>query len=182
MQATLKTRLLLVIPLLVFGILVFFLAIGFGLEKHQVHPSVLLNKPFPQFQSITLLDEKTFTHEDLKGSFFLVNVWASWCVSCIEEHGLLLKIAASEEVTVVGINYKDTGDDARAWLVRRGNPYEKIIVDEQGELCVDLGVYGAPETFLVDPAGLIRAKQVGVLSHSTWMEDFKPFLTQNGQY
>ena len=181
MHATLKTRLLLVTPLLVFGILVFFLAIGFGLEKHQVHPSELLNKPFPQFKSETLLDKKTISHEDLKGSFFLVNVWASWCVSCVEEHGLLLEIAASEEVTVVGINYKDNNDDAKAWLAQRGNPYEKIIVDEQGELCVDLGVYGAPETFLVDPTGLIRAKQVGVLSRSTWVEDFKPFLTQIGQ-
>lgn len=181
MKATMKTRVLLVIPLLGFGILVFFLAIGFGLERHQVHPSALLNKPFPQFARDSLLSEQTITHEDLKGSFHLVNVWASWCVSCIEEHKLLLEIAASDSVSVVGINYKDNIDDAKTWLAQRGNPYEEIIVDQQGELCVDLGVYGAPETFLVDPKGIIRAKQVGVLTHSSWVEEFQPLLTQLGQ-
>lgn len=178
MHTTTKNRLVQIAPLLGLGILVFFLAIGFGLEKHQVHPSALLNKPFPKFASTTLLGNQSITQEELKGAFRLVNVWASWCASCIEEHDLLLEIAQNQNVAVVGINYKDKVAEAKSWLIQRGNPYEKIVVDPVGKLSIDLGVYGAPETFLVDPKGIVRAKHVGVLTPSVWVEQFQPFMIQ----
>ena len=158
--------------------MVFFLAIGFGLGKHQVHPSALLNKPFPDFVSDSLLEEKSITNEDLRGTFRLVNVWASWCATCIEEHDLLLELSKSDSVSIVGINYKDNIEDAKIWLFGRGNPYHEIIVDPQGELCIDLGVYGAPETFLVDPEGIIRAKHIGALTNEVWLQEFQPLLPQ----
>ncbi len=180
MERRLKTRLLLLTPLIGFGILVFFLGIGFRIGKHTVHPSALLNDPFPEFSSMTLLDEKRITRDDLIGTFRLVNVWASWCTACIEEHDLLLDLARSETISIIGINYRDNAEDAKTWLYERGNPYEKVVVDEQGDVCIDLGVYGAPETFLVDPKGIIRAKQVGVLTRTVWMEEFQPWLETKG--
>lgn len=176
MRPRIKTRLLLATPLIGFGILVFFLGIGFGLAKHQIHPSAVLNEPFPEFESESLLHEAQISREDLVGTFRLVNVWASWCDGCIAEHGLFLELAKSEVISIIGINYRDHTEDAKTWLYERGNPYEKVIVDPQGELCIDLGVYGAPETFLVDPEGIIRAKQVGVLTLTAWMEKFEPLL------
>lgn len=129
---------------------------------------------------MTLLDEKRITRDDLIGTFRLVNVWASWCTACIEEHDLLLDLARSETISIIGINYRDNAEDAKTWLYERGNPYEKVVVDEQGDVCIDLGVYGAPETFLVDPKGIIRAKQVGVLTRTVWMEEFQPWLETKG--
>ena len=181
MRANPKTRLLLVTPLIGFVILVFFLAIGFGLAKHQVHPSAVLNEPFPEFSSMTLLSEKPITNDDLVGTFRLVNVWASWCTACVAEHDLLLELASSEAISIIGVNYRDNADDAKTWLYERGNPYEIVIVDSQGELCVDLGVYGAPETFLLDPEGTIRAKQVGVLTRAVWIKEFQPWLATRAE-
>ena len=176
MRAHPKTRLLLATPLIGFAILIFFLAIGFGLAKHQVHPSAVLNEPFPEFSGMTLLEDKPITQEALAGTFRLVNVWASWCVACVEEHDLLLELARSEAISIIGINYRDNAEEAKTWLYERGNPYETVVVDSQGELCVDLGVYGTPETFLLDPEGIIRAKQVGVLTRAVWVEEFQPWL------
>ena len=178
MQTNTKARLLLITPLLGFVILVFVLALGFGLAKHQVHPSALLDKPFPDFESSSLLDEKTVTQEALIGAFRLVNVWASWCIACIEEHDLLLELTRSESISIVGINYKDSVDEAKIWLFERGNPYQEVIVDPEGELAIDLGVYGAPESFLVDPDGMIRAKHVGALTQRVWEQEFQPLLAQ----
>ncbi len=176
MERRLKTRLLLVTPLIGFGILVFFLGIGFRLGEHNVHPSAMLNDPFPEFSSMSLLDDEPITREDLIGTFRLVNVWASWCTACIEEHDLLLELARSGTISIIGINYRDQAEEAKTWLYERGNPYETVVVDAKGEICVDLGVYGAPESFLVDPEGIIRAKQVGVLTRTAWMEEFQPWL------
>lgn len=176
MQKSFKTRLLLLSPLVGFGILVFFLGIGFGLGEHHVHPSAMLNDPFPEFESLTLFEDENINQRDIVGTFRLVNVWASWCTACVEEHDLLLELARSGQISIIGVNYRDQAEDAKTWLYERGNPYEKIIVDAEGELCIDLGVYGAPESFLVDPEGIIRAKQVGVLTRTTWMEKFQPWL------
>lgn len=176
MQKRFKTRLLQVTPLIGLGILVFFLGIGFGLAKHQVHPSAVLNDPFPEFLSVTLLKNERITREDLIGNFRLVNVWASWCTACLEEHDLLLELARSSTISIIGINYRDQAEDAKTWLYERGNPYEKVVVDAQGEICVDLGVYGAPESFLIDPEGIIRAKHVGVMTRTAWLEEFQPWL------
>lgn len=181
MKKRFKTRLLQVTPLIGFGILVFFLGIGFGLAKHQVHPSAVLNDPFPEFSSVTLLDDESITQDDLIGNYRLVNVWASWCTACIEEHDLLLELARSGTISIIGINYRDQAEDAKTWLYERGNPYEKVVVDAQGEICVDLGVYGAPESFLVDPEGIIRAKQVGVLTRTAWTEEFQPWLEASAE-
>ena len=182
MQQRFKTRLLLITPLIGFGILVFFLGIGFGLGKHHVHPSAMLNDPFPNFESLTLLEEESISRTDIVGTFRLVNVWASWCSACVQEHELLLELTKSGVISVIGINYRDQAEDAISWLYELGNPYEKIIVDSRGELCVDLGVYGAPESFLVDPEGIIRAKQVGVLTRTAWMEKFQPWLETHKEH
>lgn len=180
-QAISKKRLLVFTPLIGFVVLVFFLAIGFRLAKHQVHPSAVLHEPFPMFSSVTLFDEQPISQENLLGSFRLVNVWASWCAACVVEHDLLLELADSDAISIIGINYRDNVEDAKTWLFERRNPYEKIVVDSQGDLCVDLGVYGAPETFLLDPEGFIRAKQVGVLTRAAWLEEFQPWLEARGE-
>ncbi len=171
-----QTRLLLACPLIIFAALAFVLAIGFNLGRHDIHPSSLLGRSLPQFELTTLLDIQPVSNEEVVGRVRLMNVWASWCVACRAEHNVLKQIAEANEVSLIGINYKDTRGDAVTWLYELGNPFEFNIVDANGDFGVDLGVYGAPETFLVDSKGIIRYKHVGPLTEETWRDKIRPLL------
>lgn len=152
------------IPLALFIGLVVFLAIGLGRDPHEV-PSPLINKPAPAFQLPQLHEPaKTFSVQEMRGKVWLLNVWASWCFSCREEHPLLLDFARSGAVPLYGLNYKDQRNDAIAWLNELGDPYRLSAVDLDGRVGIDYGVYGAPETYLIDREGVIRFKHIGPLT------------------
>jgi cytochrome c biogenesis protein CcmG/thiol:disulfide interchange protein DsbE len=152
------------LPLALFVGLVIFLAIGLRRDPHEV-PSPLINKPAPAFQLPQLHEQaKTFSPQEMRGKVWLLNVWASWCISCREEHPVLLALARSGEVPLYGLNYKDQRNDAIAWLDELGNPYLLSAADLDGRVGIDYGVYGAPETYLIDRDGVIRFKHIGPLS------------------
>jgi len=152
------------VPLGIFTILVVFLGIGLSLDPRHV-PSPLIGKPIPKFnlQSVSV-PAQDITTADLHGQVFLLNVWASWCAACVAEHPLLVELAGSGTVDIVGLNYKDTREDAMAWLRKNGDPYRLSLRDPVGDLGLDLGVYGVPETFLIDAEGIIRYKHIGPLT------------------
>ena len=152
------------LPLALFVGLVIFLAIGLRRDPHEV-PSPLINKPAPAFQLPQLHEQaKTFSPQEMRGKVWLLNVWASWCISCREEHPVLLALARSGEVLLYGLNYKDQRNDAIAWLDELGNPYLVSAADLDGRVGIDYGVYGAPETYLIDRDGVIRFKHIGPLT------------------
>lgn len=149
-------------PLIIFVALVALLGIGLTLDPRKV-PSALIGKPAPEFDLPLLLSEGRFTNKDLLGHVTLVNVWASWCFACRQEHETV-KYLSRNGVRIIGLNYKDEPDDAKNWLATLGNPYTAIAVDYNGRISIDWGVYGAPETFLIDKQGIIRHKVIGPLS------------------
>ena len=149
-------------PLMIFVALVVVLAIGLTLNPRLV-PSPLIGKPAPEFDLPLLLQEGSFSNKDFIGQVTLLNVWASWCFACRQEHEVV-KYLSSKGVRVIGLNYKDESADAKNWLNRLGNPYQQIAVDNDGRIAIDWGVYGAPETFLIDQNGIVRFKVVGPLS------------------
>ncbi|HTS20331.1 MAG TPA: DsbE family thiol:disulfide interchange protein [Casimicrobiaceae bacterium] len=152
------------IPLAIFAILVVFLWIGLGRDPSLV-PSPLIGKPAPAFRLAQLhKPSDTLQLDDLKGQVWLLNVWASWCVSCREEHPLLLELSKANVVPVYGLDYKDKAPQALAWLAQNGDPYKASMVDPDGRVGIDYGVYGVPETFLIDKAGIVRYKQIGPLT------------------
>ena len=164
------------IPLVLFVILVIFLAIGLGRDPHEV-PSPLIGKAAPTFQLPQLKDPgKSFSAEQMRGKVWLLNVWASWCVSCREEHPLLLDYARSAAVPIYGLNYKDKREDALDWLEQLGDPYVLSAADEDGRVAIDYGVYGAPETYLIDRDGVIRFKQVGAVTPEIWERKILPLV------
>ena len=149
------------IPLVLFAGLVAFLAVGLTRDPREV-PSPFIGKPAPTFRLEQLHDSKlAFAPEDMKGKVWLLNVWASWCVSCRVEHPLLVKMAREQVVPIIGLNYKDKREDGVRWLQRHGNPYGLSAWDFDGRVGIDYGVYGVPETFLIDREGVIRYKQIG---------------------
>ena len=149
------------LPLGIFVVLVGFLAIGLTLNPREV-PSPLINKPVPQFKLAVLsAPEKTIAAQDLLGKVWLLNVWASWCVACRIEHPLWVELAKTNQVPIYGLNYKDKSPAAIAWLSNFGNPYVASLIDGDGLVGIDLGVYGVPETFVVDKQGVIRHKHIG---------------------
>lgn len=149
-------------PLMIFIALVVVLAIGLTLNPRLV-PSPLIGKPAPEFNLPLLLQEGSFSNKDFIGQVTLLNVWASWCFACRQEHEVV-KYLSSKGVRVIGLNYKDESADAKNWLNRLGNPYQQIAVDYDGRIAIDWGVYGAPETFLIDQNGIVRFKVIGPLS------------------
>jgi cytochrome c biogenesis protein CcmG/thiol:disulfide interchange protein DsbE len=170
------TRYLIVIPLVVFLGIVVFLFKGLGRDPHEV-PSPLINKPAPPFQLPQLKEPtKTFSAQDMHGKVWILNVWASWCVSCADEHPLLVEYARSGAVPIYGLNWKDKREDALAWLESMGNPYVISVSDFDGSVAIDYGVYGAPETYLIDRNGVIRHKQVGPVTRDIWENDFLPLV------
>lgn len=149
-------------PLIVFIGLVVFLAIGLTLNPRTV-PSPLIDKPAPEFELPLLSADGKFSNKDFIGHVTLVNVWASWCFACRQEHEAV-KYLSRNGVRIIGLNYKDEPDDAKAWLAKLGNPYEVIAADYDGRVGIDWGVYGAPETFLIDKNGIIRHKVIGPIT------------------
>ena len=152
------------IPLAIFAVLVVFLWLGLWRDPRIV-PSPLIGKPAPAFRLAQLhRPNETLQLDDLKGQVWLLNVWASWCVSCREEHPLLLQLAQAKVLPLYGLDYKDQPAAALAWLAQNGDPYTASIVDADGRVGIDYGVYGVPETFLIDKAGVIRYKQIGPIT------------------
>lgn len=162
-------------PVAVFAALVAMFFVGLGKDPSYV-PSPLIGRPAPTF-SLPRLDDPALrlTQADLRGRFVLVNVWATWCSGCRQEHEALMQIAKQGEVPIYGLNWKDEAtDQARRWLEALGDPYTAVGVDADGRAAIDWGVYGAPETFLVDPDGIVRHKHIGPLTLETWQEAFLP--------
>lgn len=156
-------RLLLLLPLLGLVGLIAVMGRGLSLDPREVD-SPLVGKPAPSFASSRLHDGLPTSLEDLKGEVTLLNVWASWCVACRQEHPLLNDLARRGLVRIVGLNYKDGPDDALRWLERLGNPYAWSVIDFDGRIGIDYGVYGVPETFVLDAQGQIRAKRIGPIT------------------
>lgn len=159
------------LPLLFFCLLGLFLWQGLDNNPQEL-PSALVGRSLPEFELEKLLDEGAITKQDLLGQPFLLNVWATWCPSCAEEHEYLNQLA-SEGIHIVGMNYKDDIEKARLWLSHYGNPYQINFVDAEGEFAIDLGVYGAPETFFVDSQGIIHYRHVGVVNDLSWQQSLK---------
>jgi len=166
------------IPLVLFIVLVVFLAIGLGRDPHEV-PSPLINKPAPDFKLTQLRDpSKTFSAAELRGKVYLLNVWASWCVSCRDEHPLLMEYAKTGAIPIYGLNWKDRREDALSWLAEFGDPYVLSVSDTDGRVAIDYGVYGAPETYLVDQSGVIRFKQIGAVTEDVWKDKILPMAQE----
>jgi cytochrome c biogenesis protein CcmG/thiol:disulfide interchange protein DsbE len=176
-------RLVLLLPLVLFLGVAVFLYRGLFLDPSEL-PSALIDKPFPAFSLPAVQDAKLLSEADLKGKPALVNVWATWCVSCRVEHPVLNKLKEMG-VTVYGVNYKDDNAAAQKWLVEFHDPYQLNINDARGTLGLDLGVYGAPETFLIDAKGIIRDKFVGVIDERVWREKlaakYQALVDEGGQ-
>ncbi len=166
------------IPLAVFVVLLAFLFVGLGLNPREV-PSPLIGKPAPAFQLAQLhTPDRPFTEKDMLGQVWLLNVWASWCVSCRDEHPLLVELAKAKSVPLVGLNYKDKPDEAKAWLKQFGDPYQLSITDLNGRVGIDYGVYGVPETFLIDKAGVVRYKHIGPITPDALQTKILPLVKE----
>ena len=185
-------------PLIGFVLLVALLAVGLSLDPRDV-PSPLVGKPAPMF-TLEKLDVpgETFSPKDMLGKVWLLNVWSTWCLSCRQEHLLLLEMAKNPAVTLIGFNYKEVRGDgaldadkiapeaekilalerASAWLRKHGNPYRLSVLDLDGRVGIDYGVYGVPETYLIDKAGVIRMKQTGPITPDVFASKILPLLTE----
>jgi cytochrome c biogenesis protein CcmG/thiol:disulfide interchange protein DsbE len=163
-------------PLAVFVVLSLFLLKGLDRDPTEL-PSALIGETFPVFTLPALNKDRMITEQDLKSQVTLVNVWATWCFACRIEHPMLNQLA-DMGVAIVGLNYKDQNDKAQTWLEQRGNPYLFNIVDTDGRLGFDLGVTGAPETYLVDAQGVIRHRRVGVVDQRVWDNEFKSLYAE----
>ena len=168
------------IPLLIFIVLVGFLAVGLSLKPREI-PSPLINKPAPAFSLPTLdAPEQKMSVQDLRGKVWILNVWASWCVACRIEHPLLVEFAKSGTVPIYGLNYKDKRDDAIGWLAKFGDPYTRSLSDTDGLVGIDFGVYGVPETFVIDKTGVIRMKHIGPVTPEVLRDDILPLVRKLG--
>ncbi len=163
-------------PAALFMVLVGFLAVGLNRDPSRV-PSPLIDKPAPKFALPLLRNaEQTFSNRDLEGEVSLVNVWATWCGGCFQEHPVLVELAATRYVPIYGLNYKDERVKAKAWLRRYGDPYQAVAFDEDGRVAIDWGVYGAPETFVVDARGIVRYKHIGPLTAKDLQSTILPLV------
>ncbi len=171
-------RLIYLLPLFVFVIVAAFFWQGLKVDPH-VLPSVLINKKVPDF-AVSSLDDQTkkLTQNIFKGQVSLVNVWATWCSSCYEEQAVMMDIANSNQVRIIGVDFKDKAADAKKWLNQMGNPYAINLFDDKGILGINLGVYGTPETFLVDQKGVIRDKVIGAVTKRIWLDKLLPEILQ----
>ena len=166
------------LPLAIFVVMVGFLAVGLTLDPRKV-PSPLVGKSAPDFSLPQLHDqEKVFSSNELRGKVWLLNFWASWCGGCKDEHPVLMQLAQSGEVPIYGMDYKDRREEALTWLRRWGNPYPVIAVDESGRVGINYGVYGVPETYVIDKAGVIRYKQIGPLDEDTVKGKILPLVRE----
>ena len=165
-------------PLFLFVVLAVFLGIGLKLNPKEI-PSPLIGKPVPEFNLPLLnVSDKKLSPSSLKGRVWLLNVWASWCVSCRAEHPILNQLAKKDVVTIIGLNYKDEPENAKRWLGMLGNPYNASIVDQEGRTGIDFGVYGVPETFVVDKQGIIRYKHTGPITGDDLENSILPIISE----
>jgi cytochrome c biogenesis protein CcmG, thiol:disulfide interchange protein DsbE len=167
-----------ILPLVVFLVLAGFLFVGLGLNPHEV-PSPLIDKPAPAFNLPQLQEtNKQFSPADMKGKVWLLNAWSSWCVSCKEEHPVLMDLAQQNIVPIYGLDYKDKREDALMQLSRGGNPYVLSVMDREGRTGIDYGVYGVPETYVIDKQGVIRYKQIGPVTPQNLRETILPLVAE----
>ena len=184
-------------PLIGFIVLVVLLAVGLNLDPREV-PSPLVGKPAPAFSLSKLGSDEKFSPQDMQGKVWLLNVWSTWCVSCRQEHPMLVQMAKSQTVTLIGLNYKEVRGDASfdmskinaeaektmatqrasAWLQRHGNPYALSALDLDGRVGIDYGVYGVPETYVIDKAGIIRLKQTGPITPEVFSSKLLPLVKE----
>jgi cytochrome c biogenesis protein CcmG, thiol:disulfide interchange protein DsbE len=164
------------IPLATFVVLAIVLGIGLRLNPREV-PSPFIGKPAPAF-SLPQLHQpgQQLAAADLKGKVWLLNVWASWCVACRVEHPLLVELSRQQQVPIYGLNYKDDSRNALEWLRQFGDPYTASVLDGDGRVGIDYGVYGVPETFVIDKGGVVRFKHIGPLTHEVWQRDLLPLI------
>lgn len=164
-----------------FPLIVFFalcLAFAYGLTKDpRKLPSQLIDRAFPQFSLPDLMDETQILDKSyLQEQVTLVNIFGSWCVACDQEHPMLMKLSRNKEIAMLGVDWRDTREDGLRWLARGGNPYTRVIFDAESKLAIDLGVTGAPESFLVDKKGQIRYKYIGPITEQVWQKTLKPLV------
>lgn len=165
------------LPLSVFGLLAFFLGFGLSLDPQKL-PTSQLGQNLPSFDLPRLADSPNarFTPDLFQGHMSVLVVWASWCEACRDEQAFLMKLAQKKSISLYGLNYKDNPEQAKQWLAEWGNPYQVVGSDRQGKLALDLGVYGTPETYLIDQQGKIRHRYVGLLNEAIWQKEFLPLL------
>lgn len=164
------------VPIAVFVVLTVFLAIGLTRDP-SVIPTEMIDREMPRFDLPELRDEtENVTEADLVGEITLVNVFGSWCVACLEEHPTLMQLSEDRTVRIAGVNWRDDREDALNWLAKHGDPYETIVFDELSDLVIEIGVTGAPETFVLDPSGRIRFKQIGPITPDVWKNTIRPVI------
>jgi cytochrome c biogenesis protein CcmG/thiol:disulfide interchange protein DsbE len=164
----------------IFVALVVLLAVGLTLNPREV-PSPLIDKPAPGFELPLLhAPDKTFSQKDMLGSVWILNVWASWCPPCLVEHPVITELSRSGIAPVVGLNYKDAREDALPWLKRNGDPYKLTVFDAAGRIGIDYGVYGVPETYVIDRRGVIRYKHIGPLTPEIARKKIRPLVQELG--
>lgn len=167
-----------ILPFVIFVVLAGFLYVGLGLNPREV-PSPLVGKPAPAFTLPQLHEpDKQFSPQDMKGKVWLFNVWASWCGGCKNEHPLFMELAHRNIVPIIGMDYKDKREDGQAWLRDGGDPYTLVVSDMQGRIGIDYGVYGVPETYVIDKQGIIRFKQIGAVTPEALSEKILPLVAE----
>lgn len=164
------------IPVVVLAALVVLFVFGLHHDPREV-PSPLIGKSAPNFNLKLLGDGTSYSTADLNGRPVLVNFFASWCEGCQVEHPVLLKLAKEFNVEIIGMDYKDKAEDVSNWLARHGNPYRKVVMDEEGTAGLDWGVYGVPETFVLNASGVIVFKQIGPMTEEVWREKIAPLMS-----
>ncbi len=169
------SRLKLFVPLVVFLVMAIFLWRGLSLNPQEL-PSALVGKTLPEFELPVLSETRKVDQKDIVGEPFLLNVWATWCPTCINEHPFLMELQ-ERGIKIIGLNYKDEDAKAVAWLQRLGDPYQFNIVDAEGRLGLHLGVYGAPETFIVDKDGVVKYRHAGDLNERVWAAKMAPIFS-----
>lgn len=167
-----------ILPFVLFVIVAGFLYVGLGLDPREV-PSPLVGKSAPAFTQPLLHDPaKQFSSQDMKGQVWLLNVWASWCTSCKDEHPVLMNLARQNILPIVGLDYKDKREEGRAVLQAGGDPYTLVVSDAEGRVGIEYGVYGVPESYLIDKEGVIRYKQIGVVTPQALSEKILPLVKE----
>lgn len=165
------------VPLGAFLLLVVLLAVGLKLDPREV-PSPFIGKPAPAIETVKFGTADIFSSTSLKGEIWMLNVWASWCGECQREHPILTNLIKEQNIRAVGLNYKDAPADAQRWLAQFGNPFTDIVADPKGKVGLDWGVYGTPETFIIDRDGIIRYKQIGPMTPKAMEEKILPLLAE----
>lgn len=166
------------IPLGIFSVLVVFLAIGLTRDPHEI-PSALINKPASLFTAPRLdAPEQTFSAKEMLGKVWILNVWASWCVTCRQEHPILIDLAKTKTVPIIGLDWRDKDADGLKWLARFGNPYDVVVSDNSARIGIDFGVTAAPESFVIDKSGVVRYKQNGMITEEALRGTILPLIRE----